>query len=295
MLSSFWENIGKGLSEKWLERLFVPPFLFWGGGLLLWIGPANLPAKWNELSSLPVVTQSALLIGALLILVASSHLMAWLRLPILRLLEGYWPPPLRGLAARLAAHRQSKAEDKKRRWNTLIQKYQNGQLTWEKQRELARLEAWRQHTPRDVEDLMPTRLGDILKTAELRPRQRYGLDPVLLWPHLWLCLPENVRTDLSEAHAQLDVLTTSWAWGLLFALWTPAWPWAAAIALLWMAAAYGLALSAAATFADLLLAAIDTHRWALYESMHRPLPEQGEAERAAGEALTRFIQRGMWD
>jgi hypothetical protein len=52
-----------------------------------------------------------------------------------------------------------------------------------------------------------------------------------------------------------------------------------------MVTAYALALSAAETFADLLLAAFDTHRWRLYESR--------EHEKASGEALTRFIQRGL--
>ena len=174
-------------------------------------------------------------------------------------------------------------------------KRDEGRLTWEEQRELARLEAWRFHTPRDAEDILPTRLGDILKTAETRPRQRYGLDPVLLWPHLWLALPDNVRGDLAVARARLDKLAEAWAWGLFFAGWSCAWRWAWVIALLWMALAYVLALGAAETFADLLLAAFDTHRWRLYESLRWPLPKTSEEEQAAGAALTRYVQRGLLD
>ena len=46
MLTGFWASVGEGLSEKWLKRRFGPAFLFWAGGLLLWIGPANLSDRW---------------------------------------------------------------------------------------------------------------------------------------------------------------------------------------------------------------------------------------------------------
>ncbi len=295
MLSSFWESVGEGLSEQWLERLFGPAFLFWVGGALLWVGPENLAAKWDELSALPTVTQSALLIGALLVLAASDRLMESLRLPVLRLLEGYWPRPLRGLAALCVRWRGKWVTKQKRRWSELMLKRDESGLTWAERRELARLEAWRFHTPRDADDVMPTRLGNILKTAETRPRQRYGLDPVLLWPHLWLALPDNARQDLAAARARLDKLAEAWAWGLLFAGWTFVWPWAWVIALAWMGLAYIPALGAASTFADLLLAAFDAYRWALYESLRWPPPASSEAEQTAGEALTRFVQRGMLD
>jgi hypothetical protein len=293
MFPSFWESIGEGLSQKWLERLFGPAFLFWAGGLLLWIGPTSLPARWAQVNEWSVVTQSALLIGALLALAASDRLVTSFRPFALRLLEGYWPAPLQGLAAWRAAQRRKRTLARKRRWSDLMLKREGASLSWREQRELARLEAWRFHTPRDAEDLLPTRLGDILKTAETRPRQRYGLDPVLLWPHLWLTLPDNVRQDLSAARERLDTRVETWTWGLLFALWTFAWPWAWVIALLWMVTAYALALNAAETFADLLLAAFDTHRWRLYESLRWPLPDAREHEKASGEALTRFIQRGL--
>ncbi len=295
MLSSFWKSVGEGLSEKWLERLFGPAFLFWAGGLLLWVGPQNLDEKWAEISALPAVRQGALLIGALLILAASSRLMEALHLPLLRLLEGYWPWPFRWLASWCVGWRRKRVLDKKRRWGVLILKREEESLTWKEQRELARLEAWRYYTPRDVGDILPTRLGNILKTAETRPRQRYGLDPVLLWPHLWLALPENARRDLAAARSRLDRTVEAWGWGLLFAGWSFAWPWAWVIALLWMAVAYALALWAAYPFADLLLATFDTHRWRLYRSLRWPLPESSAEERAAGAALTRYIQRGMLD
>jgi hypothetical protein len=40
--------------------------------------------------------------------------------------------------------------------------------------------------------------------------------------------------------------------------------------------------------------AFDLYRWRLYEALHFPVPEEkGDAERAAGQSLTRYIQRGV--
>ncbi|RME41147.1 MAG: hypothetical protein D6794_01080 [Deltaproteobacteria bacterium] len=301
-MTEFLSQLTKDLHGKWVERLFGPAFLFWAGGLLLRIGPQNLPAKWEELAALPLVTQTALLIGAVLVLAASDRLAEALGFRILRFLEGYWGWP-RPLAAWRARWRQKGIQKARQRWSALMEKQMEGKLTWRERSELSRLEARRHYTPRDEEDLTPTRLGDILRTAETRPRQRYGLDPVLLWPHLWLLLPEDIRDNLSVARQQMDRMAQAWFWGLLFSLWAiGAWPsvkvflLVLALALVWMLVAYFLLLQAACTFADLLMATFDTQRWRLYEALRWPLPtESGPTEIATGEALTRFIQRGFAD
>lgn len=294
MLTSFWETAGKDLSQKWLERLFGPAFLFWAGGLALWFGPENLPARWDELNALPAGTQTLLLLGALLVLTASDRVVEALTFDILRFLEGYWGGLLSPLAGWRIRQRQQEERKARERRSALKLRQEEGTLSLAGRQELARLEARRQSTPRDLDDLTPTRLGDLLRAAETRPRQRYGLDPVLLWPRLWLLLPDSMRSELASARARLDRLAQAWFWGLLFAVWSFAWPWAWVIALLWMWMAYRLTLQAASIFSDLLLATFDTQRWRLYEALRWPLPAQsGEEEIAAGEALTRYIQRGM--
>lgn len=294
MITEFVESLTKGLLEKWLERLFGPALLFWGGGLLLVIGLENLSETWKELSAKPMPEQVGLLVAALFVLSLSSALMSILRLPLLRLLEGYWPWPLNMVGRGLIRLRQKSARKRRLRHSELLQKHQNGTLTPHESEELARLETWRQFTPRDLEDFLPTALGNILRAAETRPRQRYGLDPILLWPRLWLLLPEETQNTLSATHERLAYLVEAWAWGFAFLVWTPWWWGAVIIALAWMLITYWLALAPAQTFAMLVQSVFDLHRWKLYKSLHWPLPERsGEAETTAGEALTRYIQRGM--
>src|SRR5262249_10088003 len=43
-----------------------------------------------------------------------------------------------------------------------------------------------------LEDVMPTRLGNILKNAELYSTDRYQMDAVQFWPRLYSLLPDNL-------------------------------------------------------------------------------------------------------
>ncbi len=294
MLTAFLTELTKGLSGKWLERLFGPAFLFWAGGLLLVVGPQGLTAWWKDLLTQPALAQVGWLAVALLVLNASASLMERLRLPLLRLLEGYWPLPFRWLEKRLTALIRRRVLRQRERWSNLMQKRESQSLTPDEQIELARLEQARLDFPPDLADLRPTAIGNILRGVERRVVHRYGLDPVLLWPRLWLLLPEEARQEIAAARESLDRMAEAWGWGLCFLVWAIWQRWAVLIALGWMLLAAYLARSPARTFAVLVQSAFDLYRWRLYEALHFPVPqEKGPAEVAAGQTLTRYIQRGI--
>jgi hypothetical protein len=294
MLTDFLTELTKDLRGKWLERLFGPAFLFWAGGLLLVIGPAGLTAWWQYLLTLPALAQVGWLVAALLVLNASAAVMERLRLPLLRLLEGYWPWPLCLLEAPLIALVRRRVQRQRERWSALMQQRESHSLTPAERMELARLEQARLDFPPDLADLRPTAVGNILRAVERRVVHRYGLDPVLLWPRLWLLLPQDARQEIAAARESLDRLAEAWGWGLCFLVWAFWQPWAVPIALLWMLLAAWLARSPARTFAVLVQSAFDLYRWRLYEALHFPVPEEkGDAKRAAGQSLTRYIQRGV--
>ncbi len=60
MLSQFWEKMGEGLSARWLEYLFSPALLFWGGGALILAGRLGFAEAWGELSHLDVPAQTSM-------------------------------------------------------------------------------------------------------------------------------------------------------------------------------------------------------------------------------------------
>jgi len=67
---------------------------------------------------------------------------------------------------------------------------------------------------------MPTRLGNLLRAAERKPLEKYGLDAILCWSRLWMLLPDAVKKDLQESRADLNNAARVWLWSLLFCGWT---------------------------------------------------------------------------
>ncbi len=292
MLSAFFEKLGGGLAERFLERLFSPAFLFWGGGALILAGRYGFDRTWRWLTELSVPQQAGLLVLALLGLTLSAALMRHLTLPWLRLLEGYWPGPLQRLALWLGARKARRLARWQREWNALMDRQEAGPLTPLQRRRLAELEVRLHYHPADPADCLPTDLGNALRFAETAPLHRYGLDAAVVWPTLWLLLPQEVREELGAARARLDGQVRAWAWGVLFLLWSPLWPGALAIGLLWAWLAYRLAVASARTFADLVLAAFTLHRFALYDALGWERPRPGE-EKDRGARLTAFLWRGL--
>src|SRR5260370_24295303 len=68
---------------------------------------------------------------------------------------------------------------------------------------------------------MPTRLGDILRAAERRPADKYGLDTIACWTALWLLLPAEAKTELVQARSALHNAARTWLLGALFGVWIP--------------------------------------------------------------------------
>jgi hypothetical protein len=62
--------------------------------------------------------------------------------------------------------------------------------------------------------LLPTALGNVLRSAEDRHGRRYGLDSVLVWPRLYPLLPPAYAQSIEDEVIQLDVsarLVITWA------------------------------------------------------------------------------------
>ncbi|XGV97802.1 MAG: hypothetical protein ACAF41_02485 [Leptolyngbya sp. BL-A-14] len=166
-------------------------------------------------------------------------------------------------------------------------------LTPQEGNDYATLEWQLKQFPSRPENMMPTRLGNLLRAAENRPLAKYGLDPIICWPSFWLVLPDSAKKELQEARAYLDNAARFWLWSLLFTIWAIwAW-WAAPVGLLSaLFTYYWWILGAAATYGDLLEAAFDTHRIALYKSLRWKLPSQPKGEDKYGEEITRYLWRG---
>jgi hypothetical protein len=279
------QSLGTRLVEQIAPRLFTAAFAFWAGGLLaLWTAGYGRELA-GRLSVLPVVLQLVWLAAAVALVTGSAIVAELLTLPVLRFLEGYWviSRPLRLLAVR----RMKRSDE---RLQMLSGKQMRGEIKHPQQLAAAELRA---HDFPAPDSVMPTRLGNILRAAEDRPRHVYGLDPVVCWPHLWLSLDKETQQELAQSRRDLDGAARLWLWFLLFAAWSWAAWWAPLVALAGCAVTYyGAMLARARGYGALVQAAFDLHRRKIYEGLGWPFPQSPEEEAMCGLSVTNFLWRG---
>ncbi|GAA3796986.1 hypothetical protein ACFS5L_02150 [Streptomyces phyllanthi] len=295
MLGKFWESIGTKLGEKWLA-VALPALLFWALGAAAYAhahGTAGLVDRAKSLQTQPVVLQVLALVAGLLIIAVSAQLVNWVSQPVLRGLQGYWWPPLRSVRRYLTDRQTRRLHPLQDRFDELAPLIANGTADSEQEWEYQRADLELRRCPPRAALHMPTRLGMYLRAAESEAKDKYGLDAVKCWPHLWALLPDQSRADLLAAHAALQRSVTYVIWvvlGMVWAWWVP-WLPPIALVLAWLLHRFSLIPNAAA-YGDLFRATMDLHRRALYTAVSWPLPLNPAAERAAGEELTEYLWRG---
>lgn len=285
--------MGGKLAEQWVGTILTPAFIFWAGGATVALHNYGWQTLSTQFSTYPEPLQIALLIIGFCIIAASGFVVQRLDLSVLRFLEGYWPNWLRPLRRRLVRSVMKHHQRDLDRWQLLAQ-LAPAQRTAEQQEEFMQLDRQQLQMPAPHQ-MMPTRLGNILRAAERRPLEKYGLDAIVCWPHLWLLLPDATKTDLQAARADLDSAVRSWLWSLLFLIWGLwAW-WAIPLGILTACFAYyRWALDAATAYATLIEAAFDLHRFDLYRTLHWPLPDTPTAEKALASHINTYLARGYF-
>jgi hypothetical protein len=301
MLSKFWESVGSRLVDRWAS-VAGPAVVFWLGGLLArtWHvgGLTELADLTDGMSRQSTLTQVALVLVLLSAVLGSALVVDRLSAPALRLLEGYWPFWTDPLRHRMISRVTTRSEVDQQLWQHLTAELDTPDRspTASELSRYARLERRLHHLPATPDRLLPTRIGNILRSAETRSTDKYALDAVVAWPRLWLLMPDVSRQELTAARARLDAAVSGAVWGVLFcgfSLWTP------------LVIPVGLGVAAAAvwfwipgraeTFGDLVDAAFDVHRTLLYRHLRWPLPTDPRDERVRGEALTAYLWRGSDD
>lgn len=239
--------------------------------------------------SLETPLQIAFASGGLVVVAGSAAVVESIQQSGLRLLEGYWPRllgPLRRYCVKLISERLAQLRTA---WDALAERYRD--LTPEEKETYASLDAMLATYPSQAR-LLPTRLGNRLRAAEDYPWRHYGLATGVLWPRLWGVMPENAQKEIMSARERLDAAVRLVLWSLLLLLWTFWVWWAVPLALLGTAWGYWRALEAAGVYGELLRAAFDLHRFALYDVLRWPLPSDPAEEHQVGRQLTNYLWRG---
>ena len=291
MFGSVFDQTVNFIDRRFVLNIVLPSLAFWGGLALLaaqGVGWAAVSRWWAGRTGFE---QALAVGGAVAGLLFFAFLIAGLVTSLTRLWEGYWPGRVGSwLAARRAGRHI-------RRWESLDLE--------DASQYMRRFYGF----PVRKADVLPTRLGNVLRAAEDYPGddERYGMDAVFYWPRLYLVLPTDTRSLVEDHRSGLDrmVLLASLAVafppaalivGVVAGTSWPAWAIAAAVALLVAVAAYLGAVSAAAAFGDVVRSCFDNYRRTLLGQLGFAQPGSLDAERKLWGALKQQLyQRGTSD
>lgn len=217
-----------------------------------------------------------------------------LQLPLLRLLEGYWPRRL-GWPAAAGRWRQGHVRRRLARAAEIRNPSSPADVVRAGQ---AGERLLRRFPPAD--HLRPTRFGNALAAMEERAGRRYGWDAVVAWPRLYPVLTDRTRAIVDERRDALDTAARFTVTGSLTAVVSVALlarsGWWLTLALLPLAVAilaYGAAVSAAMAYGEAVDTAFDLCRFDLLKALHLPLPATMEAERKVAAALCDLWRQGI--
>jgi hypothetical protein len=296
MFSTFLEKLSGFFDKHWLLRYFFPSLVFWAAGLAVYGAARGIDQPLDLWHRQPTEVQVILLAGALIWVTLFAYLLANFGTSLIRLFEGYWDRlPLRWL-------REKRRTYYERRYEYLERQIKQTE-TKAKPYELQRLERelWLCFPRGDVR--MPTRLGNIIRAAEVYPLHRYGADPVILWPRLQQYLPAEFTEAFNSAQTAMEVMLVLSALSFLFSTITctllavltlNVWLFlgcAAGFVLAWIC--YRNSLQGALGYAELIKTAFDLYRDKLLEGFGLKRPSSSEEEWRLWEGLSQKVYRNI--
>lgn len=164
----------------------------------------------------------------------------------------------------------------------------------------AKLKLQRYPRPTDVGQpetvLLPTALGNALRTGETSAGERYGLDTLSSWPRLYPLLSDKFTAVQASARDSLDAAANFCISFFVVSVVAvvaladePKAYWIPALTIALCCLSYVGSIAAAVTFTTFVRVAYDLHRFDLLKAMHYKLPETAVEEYDQFEALSDFF------
>lgn len=153
--------------------------------------------------------------------------------------------------------------------------------------------------------VMPSALGNMMRSSETHAFQRYRIDSAVVWPRLYAVLPPDFRTELAVSKTRVDGAVASLTLALLFTVSGTAvaaltLPWHAPLLCLALGSAVSWAahrglLRSAAPYAELVRSAFDLHRGLVIDAVGWTRATSFGAERRQWAQICRLWYQGIPD
>lgn len=281
MFASVLGQLVPQLDRRFILNAFFPTLVFvMLTGMLVISGAAGLDDAitwWDRQST---IVRVVLTVGAIAAVFVLANIVAASMLWIVRVFEGYaFPASLFATPARRFRYA---------RWD--------GKSEADKKKMRARFP----EGASSADQVAPTRLGNILLSAERYPSARYHVDSKRTWPRLYHLLPEELRTALEEARSSMELLLAIAFLSGLFSVVGSVCLLAFEASTAWVLAAlfggasvsaitYAGALAPASIYGNLIRTAYDLHRHALIEALRLPCPATPGEERIVWSGVLGFL------
>jgi ABC-type multidrug transport system fused ATPase/permease subunit len=287
-LQDIYKETVSYFSSRFALTIGLPCLFFWMGIGYLVVARDGINAALSTWLSLqPEIQVFALIVGAVWVVLFAEYVAANLG-AILNFYEGYWSsiPGLKDLGKRRQKYHQD------------VIAALASHVTPETETEL-----YTRYPPQaELEKVMPTRLGNILKSAEVYPTVRYKADGVLIWSRLYHVLPEALVSSIANAKANLDMMLVvsvlggafAFVGGVLAFIW---YDWSVFLLCFWGGQliawlGYEGAVRNALPFTQIIKTVFDLHRITLIKQLNVAPPKSYRAERSLWEELSKLWVRG---
>jgi hypothetical protein len=311
-MTSIFSTISGQFGKAWILGALLPTVLFVVLGLVF-VQPL-LPLAWQVVGSPGELDTGGVLAVSFATLLLSG-LLFHLNNPLIRFYEGY--PWREGwLGQKRVRHYEQQFDAIEARWRgmrTLLRKMPDKQSV-----DYAEIRKWRnqigiarnRELPGEKAYVLPTRLGNVIRSFEEYPRMQYGLDAIALWPHLLEVIDKDHAAAIEDEKTGFDfMLNTSFLLGVLAVATLYAgladllplaprneipWAWPAQLAAFVGIAyvAYLSAINRAQGWGSAVRAAFETNRWTLLGKLgYQGGPGTLEAERDLWEYISQQVLR----
>lgn len=280
------------VGRRFLMTAFVPSLVFWGLFIaVMAIGQGDLFTAIKAWSEQETIFKMLQVIGFIVWVIFFANILSSQLNTIVRLYEGYWDFPL-GQYFQIKGKRRHRAHLKKL-----------GKEVKKDHSQYYKIYLY-YPLPTQSEEVMPTILGNILKNAELYPRDRYGIEAVLIWPRLYYLLSDRFVQTVADAKGALDFMLVISSLSVGFALLAGSYMLITGAAWLYFLVcflgslftawlAYKSALGSALLYAQQIKVAFDLYRNDLLKQMNISLPITPEEEKKVWNDVVQLLYRNV--
>ena len=288
MLVSVIDQLSGLVGNRFKLNAFFPALVasFLGTGLVL-ISTVGVDAGVDEWKSHSGLVQGALGVLAVAGIYAVAAFLDSQSLAIVRAYEGYAGPLKWWGSSAQAWHRARRDRVKQERPETFRSEYTST-------------------APAADNDLLPTRIGNVMRSGELYATERYGCDAMVVWPRLLPHVPDAEATMLGQSRSSMEQLLIlslilsvfGFAGGIVFAFQPDSSLWSlGALVGGWALAGllYRGAVEHAMAYSLQLKAIFDAHRLEVFSALQVSLPRNRSEERRRWADITSLLAQNHPD